>query len=92
MAELGIQAAKRVDDECLIGDGVPDVVQSIGEGLEAGEVGVDRHLALVEAVKLLQSIHRALHAVVAEETMDGRPKRVGRCVRVNNNIHHCRGD
>lgn len=77
LTELVVQSAKGVDDESRVGDCSAAIIESVGEALETAVVLTDRHVALVEAVELLLSVHGALKTVVEELTGDGAPGGVG---------------
>jgi hypothetical protein len=77
LAELVVQPTQGVDDEGGVGDGGAAVVEGVGMSLEAPTVLADSHVALVQAVELLLSIHHALKTVVEELAGDGVPDGVG---------------
>jgi hypothetical protein len=75
VGEFGADVAHGVDDEVLVGDRVADVGEGVGQALDAAAVVVDREIALLQAMEILESIHGALRRVAEEEATDSVPSR-----------------
>jgi hypothetical protein len=84
--EIGAEAAHGIGDEVLVGDGIADVDEGVREALEATIVIADTEVALLQAVKVLQSVDGALGRIVEEETANGVPDGEGRRTALEHHV------
>jgi hypothetical protein len=56
MTELRVQATQRVDDHGRVGHRVATIAQQVREVLEVAKVVMDKELALVQTMELLEGV------------------------------------
>jgi hypothetical protein len=66
----GIESPQQVEHLARFRDWVADVVEVVGEGLEAGAVVGDAHVALLQRAELGFKVHSVLKLVVTEQALD----------------------
>lgn len=59
LAVVGLEDAKRVEDEPLIGDREADVTKRVGELLEAAAIRGDGEVTLIQVVELMEGVEGA---------------------------------
>lgn len=74
MAVLRVETTKHVEHLTWLRDGLADVAEVVGEGLELGAVVGDGHVTLVEVAELCLIEDGALELVVVVQVGDGRPE------------------
>jgi hypothetical protein len=80
VAELSAEAAKKFDNELLVGDGVADIMEGVGEDLQLA-IGCDRAVVLEQLMELLPDVDDMLQTIVVKEVVNGDPASVLPCRR-----------
>jgi hypothetical protein len=68
VAELSAEAAKKFDNELLVGDGVADIMEGVSEDLQLA-IRCDRAIVLEQLMELLPDVGDMLQTIVVKEVL-----------------------
>jgi hypothetical protein len=90
--EFLIEAAKDVDDECVVGDEFTQVDESVSHGLEALAALGDEQVALNEVPKLGIEVESPGFPVVEKMSLDSKAGGTSSGAALHDNLNEVSGD
>nr|XP_051190144.1 uncharacterized protein LOC127303450 [Lolium perenne] len=87
-----VKTTKKDEDEGLVGDGLADVAEGVGEGLQLGAVVADGEIPLWGVAEVGLQLNGVVLLVVAEEVLNGVPDDARRGARAHDDAEEVDGD